>query len=132
MRSLGDVWRGVVTFPSVSVSSSRLRGFAWSWETSSSRDWHNIPIKAFIGNFSALWAGKLPEGLEVIKKQCGKRYRISELNGLWKTTSQLELFQQCLSILLLTDSTSTLQERKGKHAQLWGCFVRPRETKGQP
>lgn len=54
-----------------------------------------------------------------------------ELKGLWKTTPQLELFQQGLSALLLTDSMSQLQERKGKHVQLWGCFIRPGESKGQ-
>lgn len=132
VRSLGDVLRGVVMFPSVSVSSSWLWGFAWIWEIFSSRDCHIFPIKAFTGNFSTPWAGKLPESLEVIRKQCGKKkYKIPEHKGLWKATPQLELFQQCLSVLLLTDTTSTLQERKGKHVQLWGCFVRPRETKGQ-
>lgn len=69
MRSLGDVLRGVVMFPSVSVSSSWLWGFAWIWEI----DCHIFPIKAFMGNFSTLWAGKLPESLEVIRKQCGKK-----------------------------------------------------------
>lgn len=78
---------GPVTFPSVSVSSSRLRGFAWIWEIFSSRDCHIFPIRAFTGNFSALWAGKLSEGLEVIRKQSGKRYEIPKLNGLWKAMS---------------------------------------------
>lgn len=93
------------------------------WETFSSRRCHIFPIKAVTGCLFTLRAGKL-SGLEALRKQTVKKCKIPKFMGFWP---QLELFQQCLNVLLLTDSTAG---QEGNTASAWGLFRQTQRDQG--